>query len=136
MVARLGNFPYATEAAIAAAAAQAQKAGARLVIFRGDEVLGYRDLVEETARAFESHHLLFGYVEIAQQKGEDEFAEKMASHLVRVHSITDADLEKTSAAMAVARYARAVARARDSGLLRALACWPPSLARGKPTSTT
>lgn len=108
VVARLGNFPGATPAAIESAAATAERAGARLVIFRDDQVLGYQSLIGETAKAFEKHGLLFGNVEMAQQKGQEGLAKLLVDRLVRVHSITDADLETITANTAITRYARAV----------------------------
>lgn len=113
VVARLGNLPSAPEAAIEAAAAEAEGAGAKLVVFRGRQVLGYRELIPQTARALKKHGLLFGYVEIAEQKGQEELAQQMTPELVRVHSISDRDLETTSAGMAITRYARAV---RERGI--------------------
>jgi len=113
VVARLGNFPEATPTAIEAAAAAAERAGARLVIFRDDQVLGYQALVGETAKAFQRHGLQFGYVEIAEQKGQDGLAKLLAKQLIRVHSITDADLETITADTAITRYARAV---RERGI--------------------
>jgi hypothetical protein len=108
VVARLGNFPGATSAAIEAAAAEAERAGAKLVIFRDDQVLGYPTLVSETAAAFARHGLLYGYVEMAAQKGQDALAQRLVSQLIRVHSVTDADLETISVDTAITRYARAV----------------------------
>ena len=113
VVARLGNYPGATPAAIQATAAAAQQAGARLVVFRDDQVLGYQGLVGETAKAFQRHGLQFGYVEIAEQKGQDGLAKLLAKQLIRLHSITDADLETITASTAITRYARAV---RERGI--------------------
>jgi hypothetical protein len=52
VVARLRNFPGATPAAVEAAAALAKQAGARLVIFDKEEVLGFDALLKSTADAF------------------------------------------------------------------------------------
>ncbi len=108
VVARLANFPAVSPEAIDAAVQQAASAGARLVIFRDEEALGYPKLLEATANALRNHKLLYGYVEIASQKGDDYLASKLAGQMIRVHSITDADLDTTTPGEAVARYLRAV----------------------------
>lgn len=108
LVARLGNFATATPQAVDAAAAEAAAAGAKLVIFRDEEVLGYKALINRTAQAFRKRKLLYGYIEMAGQKGDGELAARLTTELVRVHSITDADIQTISPAVAVLRYARAV----------------------------
>ncbi len=113
VVARLGNYPQASPAAIETAAAEAARAGAKLVVFRDDQVLGYQALLQDTAEAFVRHGLQYGYVEIAEQKGEEALAARLAPRLLRVHSITDADLETITPYTAVMRYARAV---RERGI--------------------
>jgi len=108
VIARLANFPAASPEAIDAAISQAAQAGARLVVFRDEEVLGYPRLLDAAAQAFRRHQLLYGYVEMAGQKGDDYLASKLAEQMIRVHSISDADLDITTPEEAVARYLRAV----------------------------
>ena len=108
VVARLRNFPAATPEAIAAATAEAEAAGSHLIIFGEDQVLGFPDLVSQTAAAFTREDLRYGYVEMVSQKGDDALARLMVSHLIRVHSITDADMLNMSPAIAILRYERAV----------------------------
>ncbi len=79
VVARLMNFPGASPEAIAAAARTAKSAGAKLVVFREDQVLGWQDLLPEVASAFDRSGLLYGYVEIINQKGGDALASKLAA---------------------------------------------------------
>jgi hypothetical protein len=108
LVARLGNFAAATPQAITAAAAEAAAAGAKLIVFRDEEVLGYRALIKETAEAFGRRKLLYGLIEMTSQKGDGELAGRMTTELVRVHSITDAEMQTLTPQAAVLRYARAV----------------------------
>ena len=108
VVARLMNFAAASPEAIAAAAAEAKAAGARLVVFREDQVLGFPGLLGSAAEAFGTFDLLYGQVEIANQKGGDALAAKLASRLIRVHSVTDADMQTMSPESGIARYERAV----------------------------
>jgi hypothetical protein len=108
VVARLRNFPGATAAAVKAAMALAKQAGARLVIFDKEEVLGFDGLVASTAEAFTKQDLVFGFVEMAGQRGDGALARRIPQRMVRVHSITEADMATMTRAVAVPRYARAV----------------------------
>jgi hypothetical protein len=108
LVARLRSFPAASDQAIEVAAAEAEAAGARLIICDKEEVLGQDGLLEETAAALERHDLLFGFVELAGQMGAAQIARRLADRLVRVHSISESDMLAMVPAVAVPRYARAV----------------------------
>jgi hypothetical protein len=108
VVARLMNFPAASPGAIDAAARTAKSAGAKLVVFREDQVLGWQDLLPDVASAFDRSGLLYGYIEIVNQKGGDALASKLPHRLIRVHSVTDADMQTLSPDLGVSRYARAV----------------------------
>ena len=52
-----------------------ERAGARLVIFRDDQVLGYRSALRFAADGFRDGDLIYGRIEIAQQKGDDQLAQ-------------------------------------------------------------
>lgn len=112
VVARLYNFPAVSPQAIEAAAAEAESAGAQLVVFREEEALGYDGLLRETAQAFRRHGLQYGFVEMAGQQGDSTLAALLTDRLVRVHSISDSDMLTMSPEVAAARYARA-ARERN-----------------------
>jgi hypothetical protein len=83
--------------------------GVRILIFAGEEVLGYRGLMEETAQAFREMDLLYGSVEMGKQRGDDFLARKLEDRLVRVHSISGAEMPRLSPEEAVERYVRAAA---------------------------
>ncbi len=108
IVARLRNFPAVSPLAIDAAAAEANAVGARLVVFDKQEVLGYDELLDETAAAFRRHDLLYGFVEMAGQMGDGGLARRLAPRLIRVHSIGESDMVTMTPAVAVPRYLRAV----------------------------
>ncbi len=108
VVARLRNFAGASAAAVEAAVDQAESAGAHLVIFDKEEVLGYDGLLEVTAESLAAHDLLFGFVEMAPQRGEEALAQALPRRVVRVHSISETDMLRIVPAVAVPRYARAV----------------------------
>jgi hypothetical protein len=113
VVARLLNFPTATPSAIASAVARAAEAGARLVVFDKEEVLGYDGLLDETAGAIRRCRLIVGRVEMAGQRGDRELARRLPSRTVRLHSISDADMLAMVPQVAIPRYARAV---RERGI--------------------
>jgi len=108
VVARLLNFPAASPQAIEAAVAEAEATGARLVVFDREEVLGYDGLLAETAQAFRQHGLLYGFVEMAGQRGDEALARLLASRVVSVHSISDFDMLTMLPEVAVPRFVRAV----------------------------
>ena len=108
IIARLRNFPGASPAAVEAATALAKQSGARLVVFDKEEALGFDGLLATTADAFTKQNLLFGFVEMASQRGDVGMAKRIPTSVVRVHSITEADMLTMTPAVAVPRYARAV----------------------------
>lgn len=126
LVARPLNFPAVSAEAVRASLERAAEAGARLVIFRNEEVLGFPALVPTTAKTVRDLDLLYGYIEIAAQKGDHGLASKIPERTVRVHSITDADLLNLSPETAVARYLRAV---RERGVR---ACYVRLMPRFRP----
>ncbi|MCR4402075.1 MAG: DUF5693 family protein [Firmicutes bacterium] len=86
--------------------------GVRLVIFEGQDVLGYPDHIREAANVLGSHGLLFGHVEFAAQQGDTALAKFMGPEVVRVHSITEREMNKIQVQTAVDRFVRA-ARERN-----------------------
>ncbi|MDI7247654.1 MAG: DUF5693 family protein [Bacillota bacterium] len=113
VVARFRNYPDVTPEKIAFFVDRlAETDGVRLVIFEGQEALGYPDSMREAAAAFAAHGLTFGHVEFAAQKGDKSLAELMVPAVVRVHSITAAEMDKIEPQTAVDRFIRA-ARERN-----------------------
>jgi hypothetical protein len=108
VVARLRNFPGATPQAVEAGLRAASEAGATLVIFDGDGVLGYDGLLEATVAALREQRLLFGYVEMAEQRGDAALLRALSPAVVRVHSISESDMLTMQPEVAMPRYARAV----------------------------
>ena len=111
-IARLRNSPGVSPAWIESQLGIAQRFSAEAVIFSGDSVLGYRELTAATARALATDQLPWGRVEFAKQKGEAALAEKLLTPALgqaylRVHSITEGEMAKTTPAVAIERYRRA-----------------------------
>ncbi len=78
------------------------------VVFAGNTVLGYRDLLKETAAGLRSHGLSFGYVEFAKQFGETGLAHQLGGQVVRVHAITETEMIGMEPMTAVDRFVRGV----------------------------
>jgi len=91
----------------------AADAGARVVVFNGDQVMGFPGLIEATAEAMRANNLVFGYIELAPQGGDAALSTHLEHRIVRVHSITDLEMRTISVNRAVERFAKA---ARERGV--------------------
>lgn len=113
VTARLLNSPGSRPGDIVRGIGQAAAAGAGLLIFSGDQVLGHPEQLDDTRAALAAAELPWGRVEFSAQKGEAGLAERLlrgddAPGYLRVHSITVAEMAKLPAGLAVERYRRAV----------------------------
>ena len=108
IVARLVNYPGVTPRAIDRRLAAVGSLGIKDIIFQGDQVLGFKGAVEDTAKAFERHGLIFGRVEFSKQKGELDLAEKAPSNVVPVHSITQNEMPTLTEGAVIDRFQKAV----------------------------
>lgn len=106
-VARILNFEGAQDASIAAVGRDLAASSARLVIFGGDQTLGYPDALKGTAATMDASGLLFGQVEFGKQKGEDTLARLLKGAIVRVHSVSPTDMGRLTEAEAIERFVRA-----------------------------
>lgn len=112
VVARLVNYPGVSPQRLARTAQRLKDDGIETVIFAADEVLGFRGGVDDVADAFKESGIVFGMVEFAKQKGELKLAKQMMPNVVRVHSITAAEMGTMDRPTAVERFVKA-ARERD-----------------------
>lgn len=106
-VPRLQNSLGMTEEGLEWSLRQARAAGGRLVICAGEEVLGYRGLLREAAERMRGEGLLYGSVEFGRQRGDEALARLMEDRLVRVHSISAAEMPRLTPGEAIERYVRA-----------------------------
>lgn len=116
VVGRLRNFPGLTSNAARFMLQQVREQQIQTVIFLGDEVLGFRDLILPVAEAMQGEAsgqpIYFGLIEFARQRGERRLAQAMEGAVVPVHSITEQEMRNYRPAQAVERFARA-ARERN-----------------------
>jgi hypothetical protein len=83
--------------------------GIHTLIFAGEEVLGFRGLIRETAAAFRDLGLIYGSVEMGKQRGDQTLSALLPDRLVRVHSISAAEMPRMTPRDAIERYTRAAA---------------------------
>lgn len=108
VAARLANYPGATPDAIYNILASVRSRGITKVIFQGDQVLGFRGAVKDTARFMRQLGLIFGEIEFAKQKGDTELARNMRGNVLPLHSITQNEMPTLSEEDIVERYSKAV----------------------------
>jgi len=108
IIARVGNSPACTPTRIRHTLQTARRIGAEMVVFSGDEVLGFRALTPVTAEVLRQQGMLYGSVEFGKQKGDQSLTRLTLPQMVRVHSITAAEMSTLSPGEALERYTRAV----------------------------
>jgi hypothetical protein len=112
VVARMTNYPGIDEATVRKTLESVAADGARTVIFGGDQVLGFRGLVDVTGEVFDEQKLAYGSIEFGRQKGDAGLSRRLEDRMVRVHSIPQAEMAQLSESSAIERYTRA-ARERN-----------------------
>ncbi|CUU36624.1 MAG: DUF5693 family protein [Armatimonadetes bacterium] len=108
VVARLTNQPNLTPLAIRGALLRANEQGASLVIFAGDQVLGFRNQVETTAQAIRASGMRYGSIEFGKQGGDAKLTQLLIDRTVRVHSVSAGESLTLSPQELVERFERAV----------------------------
>ncbi|PKM79376.1 MAG: hypothetical protein CVU88_06120, partial [Firmicutes bacterium HGW-Firmicutes-13] len=81
--------------------------GITAVIFGGTEVLGYPDLLEQSAEVLNKKGIPFGLIEFYPQEGARGLASLTGYNVVKVHGIREDELKKYTTAEVVARWERA-----------------------------
>jgi hypothetical protein len=127
---RLANFPGVSEASAENVLNNLRAQGAELVIFIGDEVLGYRGLEKSVAAMLRdpaapdapvregepplppATGLTYGAVEFGKQKGDETLSSALRGDYVRVHSIQTAEMATLSPEEIIDRFVKA-ARERN-----------------------
>ncbi len=111
-----------TADAIVRALRVAKDTGATIVVFHGDQVVGFPHHLTETAQALRQLGLTFGLIELSEQLGAGGLASRLGHEVLRVHSITEQEMraygptDPSRSPRAVRRFVRA-ARERNVRLL-------------------
>lgn len=108
-VGRIQNPLGLTEDAIRWSLRRLRDGGVRVVIFAGEEVMGYRGLMEKTADTMRELDLHYGSVEFGKQRGDEGLSRLVPDRVVRVHSISAAEMPRLTPQEAIERYVRAMA---------------------------
>ncbi len=108
VVARLQNHPAMTSEAIAAAMSDMRRDGIKTLICAGEEVLGFRGLIENAAEQMMSSGVYYGSVEFAKQRGDSGMCRHLRGQFIRVHSIPSAEMAGMAPSTAIERFARSV----------------------------
>jgi Family of unknown function (DUF5693) len=125
---RVGNYPGVNLESARAVLTDLANQGVGIVIFNGEEVLGYRDLEKDVADLFKNGaipvasegrtrngaqaSLAYGAVEFGKQKGDEKLSAKLHGDVIRVHSIQTGEMGQLDEVEAVDRFAKA-ARERN-----------------------
>ncbi|MCS6829360.1 MAG: DUF5693 family protein [bacterium] len=108
VVARVSNSPAYTPLRVRHALAGARRVGAKVIVFSGDEVLGFRALLPVTADTMRQMGMLYGSVEFGKQKGDERLTRLLLDRTVRVHSVSTAEMSTLGPGELLERYTRAV----------------------------
>lgn len=108
VVARVNNSPACTPLRVQRTLEGARHVGAKVVVFSGDEVLGFRALLSQTAEQIRRQGMLYGSVEFGKQKGDERLTRLLMDRVVRVHSVPAAEMSTLSPGELLERYTRAV----------------------------
>ena len=100
--------------------------GDDLIIFDGEEVLGFPDALGPLAAAFKKYGLRYGYIEIVKQDGDLRLKKLLGTSAVRVHSVPKDELKKISKEEALDRFVRA-ARERSVRVIYLRPFLPPQI---------
>ena len=112
VVARIGNFPGVNPVTAAAVLDRVKRSRARVVVFQGTDVLGFRGMFVEVADAFRASGLHYGQIEFGKQRGDDRLSSALRGDYIRVHSVSDAEMGQLDEADIIERFVRA-ARERN-----------------------
>ena len=109
VTARISNALNLTPARLNTLLDSVQKqAGARIVLFSGNETLGYESLLSGAAREMRRRGLVFTNIEFSKQIGSPDFAKNTEGMLVRVHSVEGDEASRAKPEVLVDRFVRAV----------------------------
>lgn len=121
-IARVANYPGATERGIAWTLQDAKRNGCEAVVFLGNEVMGAREMIPVTASVLRGTDLIYAYVEFGKQSGDARLLREMVApdepstpvgKVLRLHSVLPAEMFAMTPEAVIERYVRA---ARERGI--------------------
>ena len=100
--------------------------GSDVVVFDGEEILGFPDAIPQLAEALKKYKINYGNVEIVKQDGDLQLKKLAAPNIIRVHSVPKDELKKITKEEAADRYVRAV-RERKINMIYLRPFLPPKM---------
>lgn len=116
IIARHGNAPGANVDYIHSTLKRSKDLGATIYLPEGDQALGQKKLLEETALTLQELGMYYAAPEFVKISGDTTIAEKSQTNLIRLHSIQAAEADRMSPAEIEDRFVRAF-RERNIRLL-------------------
>lgn len=113
IVARLVQPAGLTPARLRRTLGAAKRLGASVYLPLGEQVLGFRDLMDVTAEELATQGLLYATPEFSKISGDDKLSQLAKENLVRLHPIQAAELDKLSPAEFLERFVKA---SRERGM--------------------
>lgn len=81
----------------------------KTVIFAGEEVAGFKNNIKDISKVLKNFSINYGYIEMTEQKGDSELLKNLKYNILRVHSISEEEMQKKmSKEEALDRFERAV----------------------------
>jgi hypothetical protein len=97
-----------------------------VIIFDGEEILGYPDSLNVLAATMRAEKLRYGYIEIVKQDGDAALRRLMGNSVVRVNSVPKDELKKLEKDEVVTRFVRAC-RERKISMIYLRPFLPPQI---------
>ncbi|NQT29742.1 MAG: hypothetical protein HQ596_04150 [Candidatus Saganbacteria bacterium] len=97
-----------------------------LIIFDGEEILGYPQNINTVADALKKNKIKYGHIEIIKQYGDSSLRKLSERNMIRVHSVSADELKKITKPNAIKRFVRA-ARERKVRLFYLRPFLPPQV---------
>ncbi len=107
VVARVYNFAGIDEFAIRGMLQHLHQQGATLLVFAGDQVLGFRNYLKATAGAIRAFGMRYGAIEFGKQAGDTQLSLLIPERTVRLHSVSAAEATTLAPEELVERFERA-----------------------------
>ena len=97
-----------TQQAIDAALDAMKAIDADVAVFSGIQVFGVYDLIEYAAEGMQQRGIAFGYLEMAQQFGDNRLAAALKTRIIRCHAVAAEEMIKLPPQRAIDRFGLAV----------------------------
>lgn len=112
LIPRPTNHPLASLPYVRGRLKAYKRAGASLLVFSGDSVWGHPRAIHKVADLLRANGLAIALTEFAKQAGAEALARRLLPTVVRLHSITEREIQNYTPQGMAARFVRAVKERR------------------------